>query len=530
MGHSFNLTTRQWIPCLMNDGQQQDLSLFDALTRAAQVREIFDASPLVTVALHRLLLAVLHRNFGPADFKTWQTLWREGKWNESTLTVYLTKWQHRFNLFDEERPFYQVPLMEGAENHPAALLKQEAATGNNATLFDHSFKEYPLALSPAEAARYVVARQAFSIGGGVSAPFNFYGATLTRGISVLALGNNLFETLALNLIIYNDEKPFPIEDEDSPAWEQDPPAQPKKEGTPVRGYLDYLTWQSRRIHLIPEGEPAIVRHCQVQQNLRLPEEPAIYDPFKCYRLNKEKGFEPLPLSTTKALWRNSHTLFQQAANKDSETMRPQVFDLLARIKRTRDDDEIEARPAYAFAAYGFATEIGKAASVLMWARERLPLPLQYLDDNVLVMRLHEAISFADDVAETLRDAVRYLAKFLIAPESDLKGARQPDPEDVKKLAKSFNHEAFYWARLDTPFKSLLVALPEDKTSDVDGGSTYGARALPEWGQTLKQTAQRAFEDTERGLDSSGQNLKAAAKARAHFNRHLAGKMKEFSNR
>ncbi|HEV7377859.1 MAG TPA: type I-E CRISPR-associated protein Cse1/CasA [Pyrinomonadaceae bacterium] len=532
MPHSFNLPGERWIPCVLHDGQQEDLSLLDALTRAPEVREVFDESPLVTVALHRLLLAVLHRNFGPANFKAWQSLWRAGKWDTEKLIAYFQQWRDSFDLFDNERPFYQVQMMNDAEHHPAVLLKQEAATGNNATLFDHSFSDAPTPLSPAEAARYLVARQAFSIGGGVGKPFNLCGATLTRGISLLALGDNLFETLALNLLVYNEEKPIANTSHDLPAWEHRRPAIPQKEGTPVSGYLDYLTWQSRRIHLIPEGEPIVVRRCQIQQNLRLPEAPLIFDPFKCYLLDKDKGFRPLPLSTSKALWRDSHTLFQQSAQTGkSAAKRPELFNQLARIDQARDEGLIEARKIYALTAYGFATDPGKAASVLLWSRERLPLPLRYLNDQALVERLGSALGFADEVARILRSSLRYLAKLLLAPGSDTASARQPDKNDIGNLAKSFAAESFYWARLEPHFKTLLIALPQDvRADDYDNNVLlYGERAVPSWALTLQRTAWAAFEETTHSLDMSARNLKAVASAERQFKRTLGAKMKEFMN-
>src|SRR5205823_1725674 len=136
-------------------------------------------------------------------------------------------------------------------------------------------------------------------------------APLVRGFTVLALGANLFETLALNLIVYNEETPIPFQGTDIPAWERDADEPPRKEGTPVRGYLDYLTWQSRRIHLISaSGSDAIVG-CQVLQNHRLPPSPPL-DPFKAYRVSKEQGYVPRGIDAERALWRDSHALFQEA--------------------------------------------------------------------------------------------------------------------------------------------------------------------------------------------------------------------------
>lgn len=530
MPHSFNLVDEKWLPCVMLDGRQEDLSLFDALSRASEVREVFDESPLVTVALHRLLLAILHRNFGPPSFKVWQSLWKAGRWDTEKLIVYFQAWRHRFDLFDEERPFYQVVMMDGTEHHPAMLLKQEAATGNNATLFDHSFNDSPSPLIPAESARCLIARQAFSIGGGISKPFNFYGAALTRGVSLLALGDNLFETLALNLMVYNEEKPITNTSRDLPAWENEQPAIPQKEGTPVNGYMDYLTWQSRRIHLIPEGEPTVVRRCQIQQNLRLPELPVIFDPFKCFLADKEQGFRPLPLSTSKALWRDSHTLFQSSVKpSDGAAKRPELFNHLARVDAARDEGSIEARPSYAFAAYGFATDPGKAASVLLWAHERLPLPLSYLDNQTLVERLDNALGLAVEIARTLRSSLRHLAKLLIAPQSDALGGRQPDKNDIGKLADSFAAEPFYWSRIEPHFKTLLTALPQDTRADEFDEKLvrYGETTVPEWARVLRRTALAAFTETAGGLDSSARSLKAAAMAEQHFGRALGVTMKEF---
>ena len=73
----FNLVDQPWIPCLQRDGgKPQELSLRDTLIGAHEIRELFDNSPLVTVSLHRLLLAILHRNFGPASFGEWKELWQ----------------------------------------------------------------------------------------------------------------------------------------------------------------------------------------------------------------------------------------------------------------------------------------------------------------------------------------------------------------------------------------------------------------------------------------------------------------------
>ena len=81
---------------------------------------------------------------------------------------------------------------------------------------------------------------------------------MISGFSVLANGENLFETLALNLVIYDSANNKPIvsvsDGKDIPFWEREQSLTQssieEKDGTFPLGYLDYLTWQSRRIKLI----------------------------------------------------------------------------------------------------------------------------------------------------------------------------------------------------------------------------------------------------------------------------------------
>ena len=105
---SFNLVDEKWIPCIWkNDGKQDELSLLETLTRAHEIHEVFDPSPLVTASLHRFLLAILHRNFGPASADEWTAIWQAGRFDEKVLRDYFHKWHGRFDLSDKEHPFYQ---------------------------------------------------------------------------------------------------------------------------------------------------------------------------------------------------------------------------------------------------------------------------------------------------------------------------------------------------------------------------------------------------------------------------------------
>ena len=389
----------------------------------------------------------------------------------------------------------------------------------------------PSPFLPSAAARYLLARQSFSIGFGKSHPYYFKDSTMVRGFTVLAIGNNLFETLVLNLLPYScdSDKPMACQKDkahnslDLPTWEQSQPEQPDEKGTRVKGYLDYLTWQSRRIHLVPEENSPTIQFCQLQQNLALADEPVVFDPFKCYRQDEKAGWVPLSLNPNRALWRDSHILFQRV---DKSKKRPEIFNHLAQVKLAQSRGEIEGQFAYSFAAYGFATEINKAASVVFWSRERLPLPLSYLTEPQLVEALEEALKLAETFSQQVRDAVQYLAKLLLAPLSDSREARQPDSKDVNNLAATFNSQEYYWSVLETHFKKLLTDLPLAFQHQRASESQQENKPMSEWARTLDRTADDAFKQAINSLSGSPLELKAATIAQEKFRKQLGKTRKD----
>lgn len=526
---SFNLVVEKWIPCLYPNGKTDQFGILDILVKAHEIKEIFDPSPLVVTALHRLLLAILHRNFGPGKLDDWKELWQRGHWDETKLHNYFNSDQcnDRFDLFHPEWPFYQVPRMdEGKEPQPIQKLAEEVAVGNNPTLFDHNFKERSVAVSPAIAARLLLAHQAFALQGGNSTPFNLSNAPLVRGYTVLILGQNLFETLALNLIEYSRSRPFEWMDNDDPPvweWKKLRTATPRdKGGTRPRGYLDYLTWQSRRIHLIlPEGSPPLVSRCQIRQNFKVRDDSMhLYDPFKSYAVVKNK-IRFLQINPERAVWRDSHSLFQKAQIKSDSRG---IFEFMADIYLDLiKPGLIEARKEYGLLVTGLANNKGKAE---LWRQERLPLPLAYLENKDLLDKLNEALSLAEGVSLTLKDHLRDVAKAILAPDSGKPKARKPDPDAVKNLMKTWGPDRLYFSQLEAPFRRLLVKLPGDKEDDGEGGVDYGLKEMPIWNQVLRQAAQEAFNTITAGLGGSGRTLKAVAQVEDRFRWALNQKISE----
>lgn len=525
--YSFNLVERPWLPVVFASGRVAEVGILDALTRAHEIRELVDPSPLVTAAAHRLLLAVLHRVFGPRSVEAWTALWNAGHLAAGELDVYFGAWRQRFDLFDGERPFYQSPRLPLESAGPVAKLAHERASGNNPTLFDHSHDGTRAGLPAAMAARLLLAHQAFAVGGLVSrekggSP-SAAGAPLAGGAVVFAAGATLFHTLLLNLMLYDpaNDEPIPGHGVDLPAWEQAPLDAPVKRVP--SGYLDYLTWQSRRILLCPTGEAAQpdVDRVVIMRGAELPdgverrdlETMLAFDEVK----KPQKGMSPyrtLGFSEARATWRNSTALMQTVPHG---ARRPKVLDWADTLA---DAGALDWHAVLPVDLYGLTAD---KAKVLLWRHERLPLPLRYLDErqDELIGQLRLALDQAERADLALRAGVREVVRLVLSPTADHQaGGREPDRGAVATVVDGLAPGRAYWAALETSFRELLRDLPDDWVED-DGLLIYGGRTEPKWEDALRREARGAFEAATMAFESTSRGQKAAARGRHVFQRNLA---------
>ena len=105
----FNLLYDPWIPVRpQGGGPVREVGLRELLLRARDFGRIDDPSPLVTVALLRLSLALLHRALnGPQRIEDAAGWFLHG-FPAERLGTYFAEWEDRFDLFHPERPFWQV--------------------------------------------------------------------------------------------------------------------------------------------------------------------------------------------------------------------------------------------------------------------------------------------------------------------------------------------------------------------------------------------------------------------------------------
>jgi CRISPR system Cascade subunit CasA len=429
---------------------------------------------------------------GPANSDSRIAIRKARSFDADRISRYIRKWADRFDLFHDKHPFYQRAGFSTREPSGVNRLAQELSRGNNAVLFDHTTDDPPPALSPAQAARLLIAEQAFAVGGGKSDTGNTTHAPLVSGASVLVRGDTLFDTLWLNLTLYDgDEKPVACDEDDAPVWERSP-AEPHRQPAQPRGYLDYLTWQSRTLRLHPEEQDGqvVVRRVSYAQGRRLETPAGFYDPMVAYSRSKEEGDRTVRLSDNRDLWRDSAALFQFA--EADQFKGPTTLHTLADFALR----EVLPRSArYRLSVFGLCTD---KAKVNFWRHETLPLLLTYLDRSELVEKLKQALSLAESVAgEALRPAAWAAAANWLTANAEMK----PDTDRVRAVVDSFAPERLYWSRLEGPFREFLVALAGDG-ADLDA-------CVNGWYWDVLHPAAAGTYDRSIGRIDGGRDLKAA---------------------
>lgn len=485
MTFSFDLLKEGWIPCIGN-GQVVEKGLTEVLISAQEITEIIGDSPPVTIALHRLLLALLHRIFnGPKSTEEWGELYNRCFFDANKINEYFIQHKDRFDLFDEKHPFYQSA--SARENvQKGAVIQLYFQGKNNATLFDHTTTAEPRELTPSNAARCLIAFQGFDFGG-LKADGSAQTAPLLQSAVALIRGKNLFETLMLNLHCYNssDDVPFPFdENKDIPSWEREVETE-AIERLPD-GYVDLLTWQSRRIVLEPETDESgktVVRNTVIMRGYSFPKTVAMHakETMMAFRKTNAGEMFRVGFSENRALWRNSRSLLQTVLG---ETSRPRTFDWLSDLK---DDDLVEGR-SFPIDFYGLAAD---QAKLLFWNHERFDLPLVFLNDHDLLADLGKCLEFSEEIGKALRSGIKTLA------------------DKLETGIATFSAVGSYWSQMESRFHLLLANLPASVEAEMSS-----------WFADTYATAFRAFNETINSLSGTAAENEAAVKAENEFRKQI----------
>ena len=480
---------------MSQDWQRKEISLMELFETWGEVREIQADNPPTTLALHRFLLALLHHVYqGPKNEDHWEEIEED---DGKQAIAHLKTKQDLFDLLHPTRPFIQDPTL--TPDLAGEIYQSYVLHGNNtSTVFCHEHQWSGNTLSIPAAARLVLRLHLFDVGGRKA------GSSVSAGViptmdaaNVLVRGKTLQETLLLNLMQYDGkEKPCVVRGEDIPAWERE--SKPASERIPA-GYIDYLTYQWRRVRLFVEDDRAV--RVAVHAGDRLPRDLSSTG-FECgiaYIKNLKKPGElyTVRLNLSRSLWRDSAAFLQSSEANHC----PRIIQWLAELKGEKLIDSY-----LNLQVLGLTVDNAKP---LGWTSEQFSAPIAYIKEEgkTLWQALVVALKFAEEHQQVFRS-------FQGSPYHSL--AKALNHPDAGSFAKSLDGESRYWATLDRAFQSLLSDLAKDKTIDGNG-TTYGSKELPKWQQTVQNAAKKAFTDSIAAI----RNYEARAKALRSLEYQLA---------
>ncbi len=505
----FPLTTEDWIPCRTRDGREVELGFRDLFAQAHDLDRVQDRSPLVTLALHRLLLAILHRVYGPPDLDSWKRLHARGRFEMEPMLSYLEAQRERLDLLHPVRPFYQVRgLAERYEpDGIGRLLPDRSNYGVAVNLFEHRPQERAAqeVLTLSEAARALVGLQGYAPGGLVrkkGEPTSATAAPLSRGAFVLIRGNSLFETLLFNLLVYDPEDAEPVAGDpaqDLPAWEQPAPDRPRGKREPSRrpyGWVDWLTWQSRRLELALDPSGRAVRGVVYCVGCGLDRD-GLTDPMLAYRMREKRGLLATGFSEERAVWRDCHA-FLRFADADGSRA-PRTILQLARFELRQ---VLGASRTVPLDVLGM---LGDKAKIKMTRHEELAIPAPVLADPERIDRIRRATELTEGAGAAVGAAVAAAARAVLAP-----GERTPEKGDVTALVRSLGAAQSYWARMAAPFSLFLGDL---RLVDSE------ARLDELWAAAV-DCARSCVREAAAGMGTGARQLQGAAVADARLERDL----------
>lgn len=257
----FNLLDEPWVPVVLDTEERTELSMLDLLVRAHEVQVIDTELPTQQYALLRVLLAFLHRAYGPMDEDEWVGMWVSLTLDRDPLLTYADKVRERFWLDHPEHPFMQRAGMMKTNSKVDG--PDRLVTTFSEGLFNSRRMDEQTRMRWQEAALWVIHAHAYDCAGiksgTVGDPLVKAGKRYPQGPAWPGMTNALYlgggslrETLLLNLVSA-EVIGYQTGSDDLPCWERDPGEEPWVNRTPT-GMIDLLTWQARMVRLFWEGD------------------------------------------------------------------------------------------------------------------------------------------------------------------------------------------------------------------------------------------------------------------------------------
>ncbi len=466
----FNLLDEPWIRVMTEDCTVVERSLMQVLLNSHRYQRLAGELPTQDVALLRLLLAILQTVFYRVDpegeddpiedraaaIRRWQALWNAGRFPVQPIRTYLEIWKDRFWLFHPEHPFYQVPAAAVGTKFKASKLNGELSeSAHKMRLFPLRDGEEKETLSYAEAARWLVTLIGFDDSASTKKETGTGTGWLGDRVNVYAIGENLFETLMLNLVFLKDGRY--VWAENMPAWEQPTMTTAKKREIPLPdNQAELLTLQSRRLILSREenrvtgfsstGGDFFGKEGRVNA---FSEQMTLWRAGKTPK-NAVPQFVPAPVDPWRQMWRD----FEVILGRREDTHIPGVVAWLTELRRKN----VIPRKYVHITSVG-VTYDSKKGSIADIVSDHLDFQMSLLDaaGELWIVLVGGEIHLIDKVARALGALAEGL---YLAQGGQLDGAG-------KKARQSQRDEGMrlLYAAVDLPFREWLAHIGAQHEDD-----------------------------------------------------------------
>ena len=515
----YNLLDEPWIMVMTEDGENKKVSLKDVFRHAHEYQSL--AGDMVTqdFAVMRVLLAVLHTVFSRVNaegetykyltldnrylpqneieeddaddyaedlFETWETLWQKGRFPEIVET-YLEAWRDRFYLFDETYPFYQVTKESIAPDKintkKAGMVYgkninrriSESANPQKIALFSpkDSFGKNKEVLNEDEVVRWLITYQSYS-GLTDKSIFKKGDYKVSEGSpgwlfdigGIYINGNNLFQTLWLNCMLFHTEESYRIERQ-CPCWEYTGEYVISKylNKKSIINLAELYTDWSRAVYISPSID--ITKGFSLQSVIlpKIEYKNRFLEPLTMWISSKdEKGvFKPKEHDINKSFWRSFGLLIP--IKKEEKYREPGIVRWIKGLR------EYVKYSCIQFSAVGMK----KGGKKPLWMPideicDELQISYDVIADEYWIPRINDAVEETKEVIESI------YGRFL------------RDVKDIRGLGDTSGFvgkekEKLYFM-VDAPFRRWLSQLKVDDRKE---------EAIKEWRKRLKVIVEAAAE-------------------------------------
>ena len=250
----FNLIDEKWIRILNLFGEEHLVSIHDVFQNAAEYKMLANENAMCDLVIFRVLLAILYRStfyqndsfYDISDLDDfWRDTWNKKSFDMNQIALYLSDFHDRFYLIDDEHPFLQITKQDLPEMMPylkGAGKKIEDCNFYGLDAFCMDALESDNSISESTAVKgkeranmstdliartllfHALAEDCNLTKGYPKETYdrNALHSWLSKTVSAVVEGRNLFETLMMNLVLYDPRGGKSFWDEDVlPMWEWD---------------------------------------------------------------------------------------------------------------------------------------------------------------------------------------------------------------------------------------------------------------------------------------------------------------------